>query len=244
MCTLVFGLGTLGERTVLLATNRDENPARACEPPQVLRAQPRVVGGRDSVAAGTWLALRANTPDGGPAVALLLNRFDPEPGGAERRSRGLLTLDVAAADDPRALAWREAVTGRYAPCSLVWLSGRESWLLAIRAGRAPTLEPIAQGWHALSHFELDDPTDPRTAWLARRLTGFRPAARLEAQARLHALVTFHGDASGPPVCLHEGRAPTVSAARLWIAPGELAYAHAPGRPCTTAFEDRSALLRT
>jgi hypothetical protein len=180
MCTLVFGLGLLGPRSLVLATNRDEDPARASEPPQILHREPLVVGGRDAVAGGTWLAVRAGGATHAPGVALLLNRRDPEPGRAGRRSRGLLTLNVAAAADPRATALAEAASGRYAPCSLVWLSHDASWLLALRAGREPTLEPIAPGWHAITHFELDDAADARAGFQRRRRGA---AARLDRHAR-------------------------------------------------------------
>ena len=243
MCTLVLGLGVLGAGSVLIATNRDEDPARASEPPQVLRRTPLVVGGRDAVAGGTWLALRAGESGIEPAVAMLLNRHDPEPGRPGRRSRGLLTLDVAAAPDPRAAALAEAATGRYAPCSLVWLSGAESWLMSLRAGHEPTLEPIAPGWHAITHFELDDAADARAAWLLSQLVLRTPGSRADAEARLAALIASHGGEGAPAVCLHEGRASTVSAALLWLAPGELSYRHAQGRPCVTPFEDWTHLAR-
>jgi hypothetical protein len=242
MCTLVFGLGVLGHGSVLVATNRDEHPARAGEPPQVLRRAPLVVGGRDPVAGGTWLAVRAGAAGRGPAVAMLLNRFDADPERSGRRSRGLLTLDVAASDDPLATARELAATGRYAPCSLVWLSGEEGWLLALRGDEAPELERIAPGWHALAHRELDDAADERTAWLAARLRGFAPSTRPEAAEGLRELLATHAAGSVPAVCLHEGRAPTVSAETLWIAPGELEYRHAQGRPCVTVFEDHTSLL--
>src|SRR6185436_1132681 len=117
MCTLILGrdLPTAGQ--VLLAANRDEDPARASEPPHVLRDRPRLVGGRDVVACGTWLAVRgaperssargrgpaggagaSKAPDSpaGHAAVLLLHR-PPHPGQPPgRRSRGLLVLDVAA----------------------------------------------------------------------------------------------------------------------------------------------------
>ncbi len=242
MCTLVFGLDVLGRGSVVLATNRDEDPRRPSEGPQRLRDRPRVAGGRDARAGGTWMAVRAADAARPPGVALLLNRRDPEPGRAGRRSRGWLTLDVAAADDPRATAFAEAATGRYAPCSLVWLAPDDAWLLAVRAGRDPELTPIAPGWHALAHHELDDPDDPRTAHLTRSLAGFEAASRAEAVARLHALVTRHGGTSEPPVCIHEGVAPTVSSARVVIAGGSLTWEHAPGPPCTTPFEDWSTLV--
>jgi len=260
MCTLVFALDVFGPGTVLLATNRDEDPARPSEPPQVLGRDPLVVGGRDVTGGGTWLALRpggtgtagvnagasvhGTGPDvSGPAVAMLLNRRDPTPGRSGRRSRGLLTLDVAAAPDPRERALAEAEIGHYAPCSLVWLSPVGSWHLSIRAGHAPTLEPIAPGWHAITHFELDDPSDPRASWALARLSGRKPGSREDAEARLTAIVSSHGGGSAPAFCLHEGRAPTVSAAMLWLAPGEVSYRHAQGRPCVTPFEDWTHLVR-
>ena len=233
MCTLVFALDVLGPRTVLVATNRDEDPARASEPPQVLSREPLVVGGRDAVAGGTWLAVRADVP----GVAMLLNRRDPTPGKAGRRSRGLLTLDVAAASDPRERALAEAAIGHYAPCSLIWLSPDGSWHLSIRPGHKPSLDPIAPGWHAITHFEMNDATDPRATSILARLAGWKPASRADAESRLHAVITSHGGGAAPPVCLHEGRAPTVSGAMLWLAPGEISYKHAQGRPCVTPFED-------
>ena len=264
VCTLIFGLDVLGPRSVLVATNRDEDPARASEPPQILNRAPLVVGGRDAVAGGTWLALRAGGPEAGsqriepgdraaaeaepaasvttPGVAMLLNRRDPTPAKSGRRSRGLLTLDVATAPDPRTRALAEAEIGHYAPCSLVWLSPTGSWHLSIRAGRKPTLDKIAPGWHAITHFELDDPADTRTTWVLTRLAGWRPSSRADAESRLSAILATHGGGGVPASCLHEGRAPTVSAAMLWLAPGETSYRHAQGPPCVTPFEDWTHLL--
>jgi hypothetical protein len=244
MCTLVFGLGVAGPGTVVLATNRDEDPARGSEPPQVLRREPLLLGGRDVVAGGTWLALHpGRLPDRrGTSVAMLLNRFDPEPGKPGRRSRGLLTLDVAGAEAPHERAIEEATSGRYAPCSLVWLAGDSAWHLSLRAGEAPTIDPIGPGWHALTHFELDDPTDARATWLLAQLAGWRPASLPDARTRLEALVGSHGGDGAPPICLHGGRAPTVSAASLVLAPGRLEYRHAQGPPCVTPFADQESLL--
>jgi uncharacterized protein with NRDE domain len=264
MCTLIFGLDVLGPHSVLIATNRDEDAARASEPPQILSRAPRVVGGRDAVAGGTWLALRAGEPGAAaesvvpdtreaaasvtmaaistPGVAMLLNRRDPTPVKQGRRSRGLLTLDVASAADPRARALAEAEIGHYAPCSLVWLSPTGSWHLSIRPGRKPTLDTIAPGWHAITHFEMDDPADTRASWVLARLGKWRPGSRAEAEARLVAIIASHGGGGAPAFCLHEGRAPTVSAALLWLAPCEVGYRHAQDRPCVTPFEDWTRLL--
>ena len=154
MCTLIAGLGILGPGTLLIGANRDESPGRPSAGPARLRERPMVVGGRDLVAGGTWLAVRE-----GRFVAALLNRRPPAAvsggdggdGSDPMRSRGLLCLDAAAAgpgfDQPAAIdpatgdpyparldaALRVIGRGRFAPCSLVGLeAGGPSWVVALR----------------------------------------------------------------------------------------------------------------
>ena len=270
MCTLIIGRDVVAPGTVLLAANRDEDPARPSDPPGVLNGSPRLVGGRDRRAGGTWLAVRETR-----AVVAILNRRDrsgePAPPAPGRRSRGSLVLEVAAAgeDDPsgavsaadaleplratgaaglsrgallRALA--ALVAGRYAPCTLVFAAPEGSWLMALESDGPPRVEPLAAGWHVLTHADLDDPREPRTAWLVRELAGFRPGSPDEAERRLDELLRSHGDpvAGVPAVCLHLGRVVTVSSSSVWLAPGQARYRHAEGRPCEHAFLDQSHLL--
>ena len=271
MCTLILGIEVLGPRTVLLAANRDEDPARPADPPLVLRGRPLVAGGRDRLAGGTWLALR-----GRHAAVAMLNR---RPRGASRpgpagpavpggtlaptsalRSRGLLALDAAAAvpaadEIPGAvLARAEALAAvdanlqggmAYAPFSLVVASPAGCWLLANDGSSPPHTRSIGRGWHVLTHEELDDPGEPRSAWLVRELAGWAPASRAAAEARLAALLKLHADEAtpgSPAVCIHEGRMRTVSSALVWLAPGEAAYSHAEGPPCTASFVNYTHLL--
>ncbi|MBI1798791.1 MAG: NRDE family protein [Candidatus Eisenbacteria bacterium] len=231
MCTLILGLGVVAPRTVVLAANRDEDPARPSDPPVILSHRPLIVGGRDRVAGGTWLALR-----GPGAVVAMLNRRG-EAGAAPRRSRGLLTLDVARA--PEAAAARGLVArDRYAPFTLLCATPDKAWVLTWD-GRATRITIATPGWHVLTHAEMDDPTEPRTASLLESLAGFAPRSRAAAEARLCGLLSRHGE---PAVCLHEGRMATVSAALVWLAAGETSYRHAEGRPCVTPFQDFSPLL--
>ena len=269
MCTLILGRDVLAPRSVLVAANRDEDPARASDPPGVLRERPRLIGGRDRRAGGTWLAIRDAR-----AMVAILNRPDPAKGTASgRRSRGALTLEVAAVDEDfpsrfappagglsieplrdvsgpglplAALCRAVAALGEafYAPFTLVFASPEASWLIAPGPDGIPHPRAVGPGWHVLTHADLDDPGEPRTAWLMGELRDFRPDSVARAEERLGDLLRSHGDraASIPPVCLHEGPMVTVSASMVWLRDGGARYRHVEGRPCERPFEDLSARL--
>src|SRR5262245_5009427 len=130
MCTLILGLGILGPGSLLLGANRDESPKRPSAEPGVLVEEPRVVGGRDLVSRGTWLAIREAR-----FVTALMNRR-PVAGDARDpatlRSRGLLCLDVASAgmgsESFLDAALRVVRASAYAPCTLVGVGvDGEAW---------------------------------------------------------------------------------------------------------------------
>jgi hypothetical protein len=226
VCTLILGIEVLGPRAVLLAANRDEDPARPADPPLVLRREPRVIGGRDRQAGGTWLALR----DTLAAVAMLnrrprhlrlTERGLEQPAGsaapdvnppAPRRSRGLLALEAAAAtaegdEIPRAILARAAALAQgeagsefpspYATFSLVVASPDGCWLLTHDGASPPRTTSIGRGWHVLTHEELDDRHEPRAAWLLEQLAGYSPPSRAAAEARLEALLKLHAGEAEP-----------------------------------------------
>jgi hypothetical protein len=240
VCTLILGVDVVAPHSLLLAANRDEDPARPSDPPAVLRDSPRVVGGRDRVAGGTWLAVVERR-----RVVAILNRRDPAagPAPAPRRSRGLLALDVALNDlDPVDSIAAEVRSVSYAPFSMVLGSPGHALLLTHEGGnREPRVTTIPPGWHVITHADLDDPDEPRTAWLLGELSGFAPDTRAEAERRAEELLAIHAGAA-PAVCIHEGRMVTVSSSRVWLSEDEAGYAHAEGRPCTTRYFDHSDLL--
>jgi hypothetical protein len=279
MCTLIIGNGVLAPGTVLLGANRDERPDRATDPPGVLRATPHVVGGRDAEAGGTWLAVRDGRA--AIAILNRRGDPGAPAAGLPRRSRGLLALDVAAAPadfdlalDPAgephqllrligdvsgpglahaALSRAFAALGEsdYAPFSLVYAAPEATWLLAFGADRVPRVRAIPTGWHVLTHAELDDKTEPRTARLLRDLATFQPRSLEEALQKTGDLLRSHGTARGvahpdrvPPVCLHEGPMRTVSSSLVFLAPDRARYLHASGRPCEHPYQDLSHLLET
>jgi hypothetical protein len=274
MCTLIVGRGIPSPGTMLIAANRDERPDRASQGPTVLSESPHVVGGRDAVAGGTWLAIRD-----GRAVIALLNRRDGGTATANRRSRGLLALDVAATPADYALAIdptgerRELIDrirtvggdglggaalcrafaalweAEYAPFTLLWMSPESAWLLALDGGGTPRCQPIPNGWHVITHADLDDESEPRTARLLYDLAFFRPLCVEKGLQRLGDLMRSHGAERGvadprpvPPVCLHDGVMSTVSSTLVAIDPERTRWLHADGRPCEARYADHTALL--
>jgi len=272
VCTLILGLGVPRPGMLVLGANRDESPDRPTAGPGVLVSEPRVVGGRDLVSGGTWLAVRESR-----CVAALLNRR-PDPRDRRDpstfRSRGLLCLDLAStprtdAIDPgtgetydawQARALRLVRADAYGPCTLVWAQADGSgWTLSLVGGdgagagegndasgtMGTRITQIEPGWHVITHQDLDDAREPRTQWLLERLraAGGMPAELDPAVERIQALLRSHGESGGPPVCLHRDHFPTVSSTVLVLGDGMPArYLHAPGPPCVTPYEDRSDLL--
>jgi len=244
MCTLIIGREVLGPGTTILAANRDEDPARPSDPPHVLAREPLLVGGSDRVAHGTWLAVRERRA----AVAMLNRRLPDSALAPPERSRGMLALDVAAAapdaaDDmalghaARAAALAAISAARYAPFSLVFATRGEAWVLSWDGASAITDVPT--GWHVLTHSDLDDPDEPRTARLLRELEGFAPSSWDEARRALVARLAEHDP---PAVCIHDGRMATVSYALVLLAGDRSRYLHADGRPCEAAPLEFTGLL--
>jgi hypothetical protein len=240
MCTLILGLGILGPGSLLLGANRDESPERPTAKPQVLLPAPRVVGGRDLVSGGTWLAIREAR-----FVAALMNRR-PVAGDARDpatlRSRGLLCLDAAAAGGLDATL-RLLERHSYAPCTLVGVGvDREAWALEAGAGE-PRVQAISYGWHVITHRDLDDPGEPRTKWILGDIREKHPGSPEEAFELMAGYLRSHGEGGHPPVCLHREVFPTVSSSLVALGvPDGPRYRHASGKPCTTEYRDKTDFL--
>ncbi len=237
MCTFVLHLD---ERSgaIAIAANRDEAYDRPSDPPLVLEPSPRLLGGRDRIAGGTWLALRDEPPR--RAVALL-NRREHEPpaaGGAPapRLSRGLIALEAARVESlerlPSVLADRVR-TFPVAPFTLLALEAGRGYALAFE-GSELRAAPILPGLHAWTHGDADDLHDER---VRRVLAAARaaPTAPLSAffEGLLPALSSHDG---GRPVCLHGESYGTVSSTLLALPPdGPALWRFAAGPPCRTPF---------
>src|SRR5438874_459865 len=97
MCLLIVLSRAHPDGPLVVAANRDELYARPARPMTVLAEAPRVVGGRDLAAGGTWLAVNAHG-----LVAGLTNLPSPAGRDPARRSRGELPLALARHPDAAA----------------------------------------------------------------------------------------------------------------------------------------------
>lgn len=160
MCLIALAWRVHPRYRLVLAANRDEFHARPTTPLAHWDDAPDVVGGRDAVHGGSWLALR------GARLAAVTNvRRLPQ---REGRSRGALVADFVRADASAAQALDALApdAGAYPPFNLLLHDGGT---LAF-ASNARDFMPLAltPGVHGISNGALDAPW-PKTEALSARL---------------------------------------------------------------------------
>jgi uncharacterized protein with NRDE domain len=247
MCTLAIYFRQFADYPVVVAANRDEFLDRAALAPTALGDRPRIIGGKDLRASGTWLGLNEHG-----LVAGLLNRplADGGPNDPTRRSRGLLCLDVlqhSSADAAaRHLARQRA--GDYNAFNLL-MASRDAAFVAYNRGGEIEIVKLTPGLHLLTNADVDDFECPR---ISRSYSRFAELAHHEdfahdpvaRRADLAALLADHStqlDArTGRPnsLCMHLGLYGTRSSSLIFMRRYSTTVEHffAPGPPCTTAYE--------
>ncbi len=161
VCTVIL-LSRPGDPwPLLLAANRDEMLARPWLPPAAhWPAWPGVVGGLDSLAGGTWLAVNS-----AGVVAGVLNRTGSLGPADGRRSRGELPLlalrHATAAAAAAGLSVLDA--GAWRPFNLVVADAAGAFLLQGLGEGAPAVQALTPGLHMVASSGPDDLGHPRIA---------------------------------------------------------------------------------
>jgi uncharacterized protein with NRDE domain len=244
MCLLAVSFRAHPDAPLIVAANRDELLARPTTPLALLEVgPPRIMGGKDLVAGGTWLAVNAYG-----VIAGLTNLPGPRDGG--KRSRGELPLVLARKDSAPA-AVRELVaqvTPRaYNPAWLL-CGDRNALFYVDLTGDTALATPLAPGLHVLENRPLGVPS-PKAALVHARLAQamtLRGAAMRSALERLlasHDVPEEPAEPGRPPAtlaaCVHAGPYGTRSSSIVIVpagpAPPRIRVADGP--PCTTAFVD-------
>lgn len=245
MCLLVVQSRPGTSVPLLVAANRDERLDRPAVAMAVLRdAGPRILGGRDLEAGGTWLAV---SEDG--VVAGLTNT--PAPGGRDptKRSRGELPL-LAAAQPSAELAVRAVCAVRAQDYNPAWmLVGDRTSLFSVSvAGDRPAARRCQPGLEVLEN----RPLTPRSAkalhvlgLLARHDATDEGLSPGEAVARLAPVLADHSLPGAVPGAESEERGPGIAG---WVGPpglpGGPERAPALGAACvhTPGYGTRSSLI--
>ena len=143
MCLIVIALGATPRYPLIVAANRDERHARPTAGAAWWPDRPRVLGGRDLEAGGSWLALERS----GRFAAVTNVREADTPVGL--RSRGSLVAEFvtgpASAEEHAARVVGDGAA--FAPFNLFLYDGRELMFASNRAAAAR----LEKGLHSFSN---------------------------------------------------------------------------------------------
>lgn len=240
VCTLALFSRVLPGLPLVVAANRDEFLARPTAPPALLADSPRIFGGRDLVAGGTWLCVQ----EGGLVVGVL-NRRTGEPPDPIRLSRGSLCVELARSGSAEAAARRlaEVPGDAHNPFNLLVADVRGAWVGQNRGDRT-VVEELPPGTHLLTNLDLNDSTCPRISHSSRHFVavGERFARDRDRAGLLDGLrrtlsdhVTAVDDRKPTDqICIHmESYGTRSSTLVLLDASSRVEFLHADGPPCVT-----------
>ena len=248
---------------LIVAANRDERLDRPAVPMTVLRERdPRILGGRDELAGGTWLAVNEHG-----VVAGLTNQPSPDGHDPTKKSRGELPLAFAmhkTAAQAAAAVTAELDPTVYNPCWML-VGDRESlFFIGISGGPTTDVEQIEPGLHVLENAPLR-PVSAKAAFVrglvSDALSGFDGLRAIDPAVAVSALRTVLRDhrpavqeprtditgrvwpASLSAACVHAEGYGTRSAMVVSVPAGAgvPAVQVADGPPCTEPMHDATAL---
>ena len=152
MCLILLKWAPESDTPLTVLANRDEFHGRPSHQADFWDDHPRILGGRDEQAGGTWMAI---TVDG--RFAAVTNYRSPSDMQSGGRSRGELPVGFLTGRDS-SLAYLDTVAERgndYAGFNLLVFDGKDLGYWSNRSDRAPSrVEP---GIHGLSNALLDTP---------------------------------------------------------------------------------------
>jgi uncharacterized protein with NRDE domain len=261
VCLLVVLAQTHPDLPLVMAANRDELRDRPAVPMTVLRESgPRILGGRDELAGGTWLAVNEVG-----VVAGLTNRPIAGPRDPAKRSRGELPIALAshrtaaAAVDSFCAAFRPA---EHNPAWLIVADREEAFSIDMTGDARAVVAPLAPGLHLLEN-RAPDEHSPKVDHVRRLVAGVEALPEHELVARLQAALADHQVPPGvldPPVegfehippdvqaaCVHTERYGTRWSCVVTVSPDPAeppVLRYADGPPCESAYVDAGPLWHT
>lgn len=215
MCLVIVASRVRTDYPLIVAANRDELFTRPATGLTVLQDDaPRILGGRDLVHGGTWLAVNEHG-----VVSALTNQQRGATADPTKRSRGHLPL--AAVHHPHAARaaerLRDTRASDYNACALVIADRVEAHYLHLDAAASASTQhqPLAPGLHVLENRALGAPS-PKADAVRRALVGFADWPEEELLPRLVALLASRDVPPGTPAA--DGRPRELEAACVELGP--------------------------
>jgi uncharacterized protein with NRDE domain len=232
------------EEPLIVGANRDELLDRPATPVTVLaEGPPRVLGGRDELSGGTWLAVNEHGVCAGLTNQPLGEAKDPT-----KRSRGDLPLALAAhASADRAVeAFVEAFDpADYNGCWLLVGDRSSLWFVDFTGPGPAEAHALGPGLHVLENRAFGEPS-PKVD-LVRALLG-RPSGGDAVAEAFRVVLEDHripedDERPNSANCVHLDTFGTRSSClvRVGAATGPPRLWVADGPPCTTPYRDATAL---
>lgn len=232
---------------LIVAANRDELFDRPAVAMAVLEDSPRVLGGRDKLAGGTWLAVNRRG-----VVAALTNRPSGGQKDPSKRSRGELPPALARHETARDAV--ERFDFRPTDFNPAWLlAGDRTSLYSIdmTGGDEAKIAPLAPGIHILENRELG--AQSAKVDHVRRLV--EPSLECRGRSVVDALRRAISNHEVPPLppdeerpaeiaaaCVHTTRYGTRWSAIITVPPaGPPEFLYSDGPSCTSPLVDASPL---
>jgi uncharacterized protein with NRDE domain len=155
----------LADVPLIVAANRDERLDRPAVPMTVLREYaPRILGGRDELAGGTWLAVNEFG-----VVAGLTNQPSANGRDPSKRSRGELPLafaGYATAAEAVAAVPKTLNAADYNPCWMLVGDRETLFFIGIAGHGEPEVEQLGPGLYVLENAPLR-PKSPKAAFVTQ-----------------------------------------------------------------------------
>jgi uncharacterized protein with NRDE domain len=256
---LIAMFGMVPDAPLIVAANRDERFDRPAVPITVLRERrPRILGGRDELAGGTWLAVNEHGVVAGLTNQPSFNGRDPA-----KRSRGELPLAFASWTSAAEAVGKVPAAldpASYNPCWMLVGDRAALFFIGISGLGKLEVEKLDPGLHILENSALR-PRSAKATFVTQLVTNALPVrqdagaadvvAALETVLRDHrpAITEPLTDSAGrvrPPelsaACVHGEGYGTRSAMTISVpASGLPSVRVAEGRPCEHDLRDVTSL---
>ena len=231
----------LSDAPLLIALNREEDPARESLPPKIQSGRPRSVCGVDQQSGGTWAGVNQH----GLFIAVINCPKKVLPG--DPRSRGLLCRELLGcqnAEEALDTAQRELQTGCYAGANFVCVDRTSGGV--VHGGDDIDIVKFKPGLHIISESRVDDINDYRQEFVRRLLTLQRIDSAISFFAVASRAFSSNPDAAGKMgILVRKPNKRTVSSMLVSLTEKtpRSVMQYASGSPDMCPYEDVSALLR-